>query len=318
MSPAGRSGFVRLHCWDKKIYGFNSIIKLAFCGLILLLNIFGCATGPKAADAPLVDSRPLLKLGAIPSERAEKIQDQYQGFIDYLERRTGFRIELVVAQNYQGIIEKMGKKELDIALLGPFSYVIAHETAGARAFASPEYKLTGSNYTSNIITHAGTGITSLAQLKGHSFSFTDPESTSGYLIPKAALLKQKINPERDFSQILFLGHHDANVLAVKKHTVDAAAVSSNVLKSLLAKGIVDEDEIKILFTSAPIPQSVWAYREDLPADLMVQVKQAFFNAHIESGALGIYAKDVNRFVPRDDAAYNIIRETARLLNYKPQ
>jgi phosphonate transport system substrate-binding protein len=295
VSLVGRSGFVRSHHWDKKTYGFNSIIKLVFFGLIVLLSSFGCATGPKTTEAPPIDSRPLLRLGAIPSERAEKIQDQYEGFIAYLERQTGFRVELVVAQDYQGIIEKMGKKELDIAFLGPFSYVIAHETVGARAFASPEYKLTGSNYTSNIITHTGTGITSLVQLKGHSFSFTDPESTSGYLIPKAALLKQKIDPERDFSQILFLGHHDASVLAIKKRTVDAAAVSSNVLRSLLAKGIVDEDEIKILFTSDLIPQSVWAYREGLSADLMAQVKQAFFNAHLESGALGVYAKEIASF-----------------------
>ena len=314
-----RVGVVRTNHANRKDYCLGRVGKvLAFGFILLALIVVGCAAVPPAAEAPTVDSRPLLRLGAIPSERAEKIQDQYKGFIEYLERRTGFRIELVVAQDYQGIIEKMGNKELDIALLGPFSYVIAHETAGAHAFASPEYKLTGSNYTSNIITHTGTGITSLVQLKGHSFSFTDPESTSGYLIPKAALLKQKIDPDRDFSQILFLGHHDANVLAVKKRTVDAAAVSSNVLKSLLAKGIVDEDEIKILFTSDPIPQSVWAYRDGLSADLMAQVKQAFFNAHIESGALGIYAKDVNRFLPRDDAAYDIIRETTRLLNYKPQ
>jgi phosphonate transport system substrate-binding protein len=272
----------------------------------------------KTAEYPPADSRPLLRMGSIPSESAEKIQDQYKDLIAYLERQTGFRIELVVEPDYKGIIEKMRNRELDIAFLGPFSYVIAHDTAGAQAFASPEYKLTGSNYSSNIITHSGTGIKSLAQLKGRSFAFIDTKSTSGYLIPKATLVIYGIDPDRDFSKVLFLGHHDAAVIAVNKRTVDAAAVSSNILRNLQERGIVDEKEIKILFASDPIPQSVWAYREGISADLVNKIKQAFFNAHLEPGGLGIYAKDVNRFIPRDDAEYNILRETVKLLDYKLQ
>ena len=212
----------------------------------------------------------------------------------------------------------MRNKELDIALLGPYSYITAHDSAGARAFASPENQRTGSTYNSLIITHAGNGIETLAQLKGRSFSFVDRDSTSGYLIPKVALLKQGIDPGRDFSQGIFSGHHDAAVLAVKRRTVDAAAVSSNVLKNLLEKGVVDEKEIRVLFASSPIPQSVWAYREGISADIAGRIAQAFFNVHLEKGALGVYEKDVVRFVPREDDAYEIIRETAKQLKKKKQ
>ena len=310
-----RRGTVNSHRCNKNSRSLHRG-ALLFAVLFLLFLTGGCASSQYPAAKPPEDSRPVLRLGAIPSESSDKVQDQYKDFLIYLEKQTGYRVELVVSQNYNGIIEKMRNKELDFAFLGPFSYITAHETAGARAFAGPEYKLTGSSYSSVIITHSASGINSVDQLKGHSFAFIDPDSTSGFLVPKAALMKQGIDPDRDFSKILFLGQHDAAIIAVYKRTVDAAAVSSNILKSLLEKGIVDENEIRVIFSSPPIPQSLWTYREGISPEIVDSVKQAFLNAHLEPGALGVYAKDVKRFIPREDSEYDIIRETAKTLNYK--
>ena len=303
------------HYWKRNFRSYLNPLVLCV-GFVLLLWTSGCSSTPDPAPKPPGDFRPILWLGAIPSESSDKVQDQYKDFLTYLERQTGFRVELVVAQDYNGVIEKMRKKELDFAFFGPFSYILAHETAGARALASPDFKLTGSSYSSVIISHQATGIKNVGQLKGHSFGFIDPDSTSGYLVPKAVMMKQGIDLEKDFSRIVFLGRHDAAILAVKNKAVDAAAVSSNVLKNLMEKGIFDENEIKVVFSSNPIPQSVWAYREGIPAETVNKVKQAFLGAHLEPGALGVYAKDVSRFIPREDKEYDIIRETAKLLNYK--
>ena len=77
--------------------------------------------------------------------------------------------------------------------------------------------------------------------------------------------------------------------------------------------IIDEAEIRVIHASAPVPQSAWAYRAGVSADLVNRIKQAFLQAHLEPGALGLYEKDVVRFVATDDSAYDIIRETAKLL-----
>ena len=265
-----RRGTVNSHRCNKNSRSLHRG-ALLFAVLFLLFLTGGCASTQYPAAKPPEDSRPVLRLGAIPSESSDKVQDQYKDFLIYLEKQTGYRVELVVSQNYNGIIEKMRNKELDFAV---------------------------------------------DQLKGHSFAFIDPDSTSGFLVPKAALMKQGIDPDRDFSKILFLGQHDAAIIAVYKRTVDAAAVSSNILKSLLEKGIVDENEIRVIFSSPPIPQSLWTYREGISPEIVTRVKQAFLNAHLEPGALGVYAKDVKRFIPREDSEYDIIRETAKTLNYK--
>ena len=281
--------------------------------LVFALLLVGCMAPQQKENKLPTDPRPLLRIGAVPSESAEKIEDQYKAIIAYLERRLGYKVIFVVETDYQGIIKKMRNKELDIALYGPYSYIDAHATAGAQAFVTPENRRTGSTYQSLIITHVDSGIRSLAGLKGHSFAFVDNKSTSGYLLPQSALIKQGIDPKRDFSKVVFAGHHDTAALAVSKRTIDAAAVSTNVLKSLLEKGIIDEAEIRVIHASAPVPQSVWAYREGVSGDLVDRIKQAFLQAHLEPGALGLYEKDVVRFVATDDSAYDIIRETAKLL-----
>ena len=281
--------------------------------IAIALLLVGCMTPQQKENKQPADPRPLLRMGAIPSESVEKVEDQYKEFIAYLERQLGYRVIFVVEEDYQTIIKKMSNSELDIAFYGPYSYIDAHATAGARAFVSPEYRRTGSAYQSLIITHVDTGIRSLAGLKGHSFAFVDQKSTSGYLLPQSALIKQGIDATRDCSKVVFAGHHDAAALAVSKRTVDAAAVSSNVLKSLLEKGIIDETEIRVIHASAPVPQSAWAYRKGVSGDLVDRIKHAFLQAHLEPGALGIYGKDVVRYVPTHDSAYDIIRETAKML-----
>lgn len=281
--------------------------------LFIALMLGGCMAPQQTDNKQPVDSRPVLRMGAVPSESVGKIEDQYRSIVAYFERRLGYKVIFMVETNYQGIIKKMRNNELDIALYGPYSYIDAHATAGAHAFVTPENRRTGSAYQSLIITHVDSGIRSLAGLKGRSFAFVDKKSTSGYLLPQSALIKQGIDSQRDFSKLVFIGHHDAAALAVKKSTIDAAAVSSNVLKSLLEKGIIDETEIRVIHASAPVPQSAWAYREGVSEDLVEQIKQAFLQAHLEPGALGLYGKDVIRFVATDNSAYDIIRETAKLL-----
>ena len=273
----------------------------------------GCRTVPPASLPIPADPRPMLRLGAIPSESATKIQDQYQDFIRYLERETDCRINFIVAQDYGELIEMMRAQKVDVAFFGPYSYIIAHESAGAQAFASPVSRRTGSFYYSLVITHVQSGVGSVEGLKGRSFAFVDDESTSGYLIPRSVLAKRGVDPERDLGGIVFSGGHDASVIAVKRKTVDAAAVSSNVFRALLEKGIVSEAEFRILYQSPPIPQSTWAYRQGLSPKSIEKIKTGFLNAHLEPGALGLYGKEIIRFISIEDAAYNIIRETAKML-----
>ena len=136
-----------------------------FCFLVLITE--GCAFyRPSTTETEPSTPRQALRIGAIPVESVEKTQDQLQPFISYLEKKTGFKVQLIVSNDYQSVIDKMRLKEIDIAMFGPFSYVLAHKQAGAQAFASTESSKVGKKYYSVLIAHPATGIKNTRQLRG--------------------------------------------------------------------------------------------------------------------------------------------------------
>lgn len=299
------------------------ICKLFVFLMIVIMGFFvlsGCGVSEVRSSGQAEVKQPVLRVGAVPAESKEKTTDQFAQFMDYLGRKTGCKVELYVADDYEGIIYKMKQGKLDIAWFGPFSYVLAAEKAGARAFATDDNIREGTTYHSVWIVHPASSIYSIEQLPGHTVAFVDKASTSGYLIPQAMLKKLGIHADRDFTRVEFAGSHDAAILAVKKQQIEAAAVSDAILISLQQKGVIGEKDVRIIAQSPAIPTSAWAYREAMSSGLLVKIKQAFFEvAREDKAALGMYGNDlVKGFVPADDQQYDIIRDTVHELGMKQE
>ncbi|GIW22853.1 MAG: hypothetical protein KatS3mg068_1860 [Candidatus Sericytochromatia bacterium] len=78
-----------------------------------------------------------------------------------------------------------------------------------------------------IIVRKDSNINTLKDLKGKRFAFGDPISTSSHIFPKMLLIKNGINPDTDFVNVLFAGTHDSVVLSVYNKKVDAGATFSD-------------------------------------------------------------------------------------------
>ena len=293
---------------NNKKYAFLLLASLLFT--ISLLS--GCSTGTPNAAQPTGETR-VLRVGAIPSEDAQKVRETYNPLVNYLEKKTGMKVELFVATDYSGVVEAMRSGKLDIAYFGPFSYILAVDKAGAEAFAVENRKGSGTTYRSIIVVNPEAGINSLEDLKGHSIAFVDPASTSGNLIPRSILMSKGINPEKDFKSIIYAGGHDADELAVKNRKVDAAADSDSNYNKMKEAGLISDRDVKIIYTSDPIPNSPWAWRKDLPADLKATIKTAFLDVAREDAAV-VAAQKLEGYEETNDANYDIIRSTAKILN----
>jgi len=292
--------------------------KYAFLfGLSLLLTVFllgGCSTSTQNTSQPAQELK-VLRVGAIPAEDAQKTREAYKTLASYLEKKTGLKVELFVATDYSGVVEAMRSGKLDIAYFGPFSYVLAADKANAEAFAVENRKGSGTSYKSIIVANPEAGINSLEDLKGHTFAFVDPASTSGNLIPRSVLKAKGINPEQEFKSVIYAGGHDAAELAVKNRKVEAAADDDITYNNMKAKGLLSDKDVKIIWTSDPIPGSPWAWRKDLPTDLKAKIKAAFLNmAKEDTSALTTAGGGVESYDESNDANYNVIRETAKILN----
>ncbi|NWL76873.1 phosphonate ABC transporter substrate-binding protein [Pseudomonas taiwanensis] len=275
---------------------------LRVAGIVLLPLV--AATAAQAADK--------LTIGLIPSEDSQAMIESSKQVLDSLESQLGMPVEPFVATDYNGIIEALRAGKLDVAYLGPFSYVLATTVADVEAFSVAVTKKTGqSAYKSLILARKDSGIRNLADLKGHTFAFVDPSSASGHLFPKAGLEQAGFEPDKLFSRVIFSGSHDASILAVENNKVDAAAVADRILAGAVAKGLVKQDDFQVVWTSRPIPESPMVWRKDMDPALKQKVAAAL--ASIKDLPWGDQGQ-LDGFQPTNDAAYDVVRETAKVLD----
>ena len=268
---------------------------ISLCGLV----------GPIAGHAEGV-----LRIGLVPAEDPRLMIADNQALIDSLHASLDMEIRPFVATDYNGVIEALRAKKLDLALLGPFSYVLAASIAEVDPIAIPETQRQGPSYRALIIARKDHNIRSLADLKGRTFAFVDPSSTSGHLFPKSAMLHAGLNPDTDMRAI-FAGSHDASAIAVQNGKVDAAAVADGLFEAAVARGVVKGDEIAIVWTSDPIPGAPVVLRRDLPEPLKQRIRAAFASMRDIPWAKGTVIK---RWVPATDETFAVVRETSKILN----
>ncbi|RON85607.1 phosphonate ABC transporter substrate-binding protein [Pseudomonas fluorescens] len=253
-----------------------------------------------------------MTIGLIPSEDSQAMIESSKQVLDDLQAKIGMPVVPFVATDYNGIIEALRSGKLDVAYLGPFSYVLATSVADVEAFSVAVTKKTGqSAYKSVILARKDSGIHSLADLKGHTFAFVDPSSASGHLFPKAGLEQAGFAPDSLFKRVIFSGSHDASILAVENKKVDAAAVADRIFASAVAKGVVKQDDFEIVWSSKPIPESPMVWRKALDPELKKKVADALASIKdVPWGDQGV----LNGFQPTTDASYDVVRETAKVLD----
>jgi phosphonate transport system substrate-binding protein len=269
----------------------------------------GAVTLAGSAAAQTTDPAKL-RVALLPDENASTIIQNAQPLKKYLEVTLNKEIELIVTTDYSSMIEAMRFNRIEIAYFGPLSYVLAKSKApGIEAFAvgvskgSPTYK-------SVIIALADGPVKSIAEIKGRIMGFGDTASTSSHLIPRAHLARQGLIGERDY-KVVHLGTHDAVARSVQAGQVQAGGLSQEIFANLVAKGMVDSTKLTVLAESDPIPNYPMVLQGTLAPALRDSIKRAFVDMKDQAVLKTFRAEG---FAATDDKAYDILRETAKVLN----
>ncbi|WP_162984574.1 phosphonate ABC transporter substrate-binding protein [Poseidonibacter antarcticus] len=252
-----------------------------------------------------------LVFGVIPVAGSTSMKENFGPLTNYISKSLGIKVEMKLAGDYTGIITAMQHKHIDFAYLGPKSYVEAAKRANAEALVvevDGESGLPG--YVGTIITKKGSGLKTLADLKGRTWAFTSSQSTSGTLVPTVMFSKAGINPKKYFSKVIYSGGHEASILSVKAGKVDAASTNNLDFNRGLGKHW-EKDQFNILWTSDLIPGAPIAARKDLPTSLKMALKGAFLSYNDPEGLKRLKNKG---FIKGDDSVYNPVRELIKLKN----
>jgi phosphonate transport system substrate-binding protein len=251
-----------------------------------------------------------LRVALLPDENAATLIQNAQPLKAYLEKTLGKNIEIVVTTDYSSMIEAMRFGRIEVAYFGPFSYVLAKSKAPAIEPFAVGIEKGSPTYNSILIAHVGGPVASLADIKGKPFGFGDQASTSSHLIPRAYLLKNGLDGAKDY-QPVHLGTHDAVARAVQNGQVPAGALSKAIYEALLARKTIDADKIKVLAITPPIPNYPITMQGDLAPALKEKIRKAFLETK-DPAVLKSFR--VEGFAPTDDKAYDVLRDTAKILD----
>jgi phosphonate transport system substrate-binding protein len=250
---------------------------------------FTDADGDLIADVPtdeskLVDPDTLI-FAYTPVEDPAVYAEVWAGFLDHMTEVTGKEVQFFPVQSNAAQLEAMRAGRLHVAGFNTGSNPIAVACAGFRPFAMMAAADGSFGYEMEIITYPGSGIESVEDIKGKKMAFTAETSNSGFKAP-SALLKSEFGMEagRDFEPV-FSGSHDTSVIGVANKDYPAAAIANSVKARMIDRDVVDEDQLKVIYTSQTFPTTGYGVVYNLKPELQEKIKEAFFSYPWEGSAL---------------------------------
>lgn len=243
--------------------------------LLLLLSIFvviSCTSKSEVGTA-----KNPIKISLVPGQDTKILEENGKELETYLEEKTGLPFEVTVPSSFVAVIEALGSKRADIAIMNTFGYLLAHEKYGAEA------ALTGVNkgrdvYWGQIIARKD-GPKTLKDLNNKKIAFVDPSSGSGFVLPTKLLKDSQVTPK----EVVFAGRHDSVVMMVYQRRVDAGAtyhtpedkgIPQDARRLLMTQYPDVFDQIVIIAKTEPIPNDPVVFRKGFPPELRKTIVDA--------------------------------------------
>ena len=288
-------------------------IYLATAAAVFAVAASTAAYAENAKDCP---NDGIVRFGVEPFDTAPRLTPIYEHIGKLIGEKLGCEVKVFVATNYNAEIEAMRNGKLEIGEFGPLGYVLAHQIAKAEAVAAFSNKDgQPDSYWASLVTYPGSGIKTVADIKGRSFAFSDPASTSGHLFPAYGLRKAGLDPDKDIKAI-YAGSHTSSFEALYNKKVDAGELNSEQLESAKQRGHYKDGDLVFLWKSDPIPTDPISVRGDLPEGFkkrLIEVLQNLDLRSLDEKDRKVMGLGGMRFVPQTDKAYDGIRDLVKTL-----
>ncbi|HSG94768.1 MAG TPA: phosphate/phosphite/phosphonate ABC transporter substrate-binding protein [Afifellaceae bacterium] len=237
--------------------------------------------GDLTADTPTdpaqqIDPDPLI-FAYTPVEDPAVYKTAWSDFLTHMEKVTGKKVVFFPVQSNAAQIEAMRSGRLHVAGFNTGSNPLAVNCAGFRSFTIMAQESGDFGYEMEILTYPGSGIEKVGDIKGKTLAFTSPTSNSGFKAPSAILKSEfGLEAEKDFAPA-FSGKHDNSILGVANKDYPAASIANSVKQRMLARGVIKEDQVKVIYTSQTFPTTGFGFVYNLKPELQEKIKESFFS-----------------------------------------
>lgn len=290
-------------------------IWIAVCAAMMMA---GCSTTSKEGQAS-VDK---LVVAFIPMDGGQGSADTVYGNLGKtLSEKLNMDVETYEVSSYEAEIEALRTGKADLALFGTFSYTIAEERAQIEPLVSLGDKSGKSQEDpmSIVIVPKDSEISNIEELKGHSFAYVDPASTTGFVLPKYYFLKNLKEMELDtltnnfFSETTFAGGQDTVLMGVVNKQYDAGALAYAVADMLVEKGVAKKDDYKVIAAIDGVGSGTMVIRKELPQNIKDQVKEVLLSYEDEALFQALSGIGSTRFVEVDSSQLEEVKTIAKEL-----
>lgn len=241
-----------------------------------------------------------IKFGLLPYDSPTKLYKDFLPLKEYLTKKTGFDIEIVLAPNYTRQIKNIGEGDVDFALVGPVPYVrLVDKYKTTDTIAKLNFENDLMNYVV-IIAGEKKDIQSVSDLKGKSFAFGDYQSCGSHFYPRYILEKNGVTL-KDLKMYDFISGHSKVILAVEHGDFDGGGVRLDIFNNYKNRGV------KVIGGPYRIASHVIVAKKALPEKTKHIFKKALFDLKNHE-ILEKFENGLSGFVEADDSEFESIRD----------
>ncbi|OEF99569.1 phosphonate ABC transporter substrate-binding protein [Vulcanibacillus modesticaldus] len=299
----------------KHLFSFKNMLLAIFL-VILIFSLTACGNNldnDNSSEQNAVNEKPF-KVGVIPAQNKGNMERAMDKLENVLAKALDRPVEINIYSDYQGVVLAMKYNKIDMAYLGPLTYVQVNNDTGAQAIVTQ--LINGEPfYYSYIIVPKDSPLNSIDDLVARSkelnFAFGDINSTSGSLIPSIQFKKLGVYIDQEnhkFKNITFTGSHDITALAIQNKKYDAGAIDSAIFNQLVKDGKIDGEKIKVIWKSEKLFQYPWAVVKQTDSETIKKVQNAFLSIK-DPDILDVFG--ATGFTLAKDSDYDAIRKAAK-------
>lgn len=239
----------------------------------------------------------------------ESTRISFEKLAKHLGNAINNEVALIILKDYESLLKRTMGGQVDIGFYGPTLYAETKQACpDLRYIASSVWKTTGKpSYYSYLITRKGSGLLSLASLRGKSLAFGSKESTGGYMYPMAWMKDHNLDPEKYFKSIKFLGSHNNVIDAVAEGRVDAGTVSPGPLKKKMKEYGKVFNRIRKF---GPIPSSAVAVGNKMSDETIQRIINTLLS--LPKSVTDVKEMDYMGFKVLSDEAYDQLRRVLEI------
>jgi phosphonate transport system substrate-binding protein len=289
--------------------------------ITLLLLVSSLLTG---CDS--VKERPKMRIGYMNCNSEAETRARFGPLNEYLSQQLDIDFELVSVDT-QEFAERFHQGEFDFTHSNSLLYIILREQKNLRLLATEMRGQYGPRTAGAIISKKGSGIKTLADLKGKYLLFGPQLAPSGFLAQYDLMLQAGINPEQDLA---YYGiprgsfKHEKVVYGVYFDKYDVAAAPALDLELMIRDGKITADDFNIVAQSEIFPYCTFGAAREIPDTLAKRFQAVLLNLTAESTVAyrgeTVKVLDsawIDGFEQLEDADYDPIRRMAKNANMPP-